>query len=276
MTLVGQSLRTSLRQVITWLFSEAKVVCATSYGALEKHTSHFTKTVADILTVDEAGAITEAEVLSCMFHPAKLAFHKADNIEDVFHASIDTTLARRVENWTQTWGRGTAVPPKPKHWPIFLNITGTRIAIIIPYWAMLMRAQQGLRARGINIYIGLPDDSRLEHEDAMLDNSDDEGHDSMTSQMPATGTPVTQSTAGSRAPALPSARAVLERRDPRGLDIGTVDAYQGSEKDMVFVFTTVSASSGPKFMAKSERKCVAMTRHIQGCVVVGDMDFLHE
>lgn len=54
------------------------------------------------------------------------------------------------------------------------------------------------------------------------------------------------------------------------LDFATIDSYQGQEKDFVLFFSTVSASSGPKFVANSNRLCVAFTRMRQGLIVVGD------
>ncbi|KUI63113.1 hypothetical protein VP1G_11444 [Cytospora mali] len=56
-----------LANAVKILLFEADVVCATSYSALEKHTKDINKAIADILVVDKAGAITEAEFLSCTF-----------------------------------------------------------------------------------------------------------------------------------------------------------------------------------------------------------------
>ncbi|KAK7740240.1 hypothetical protein SLS63_001440 [Diaporthe eres] len=49
-----------------------------------------------------------------------------------------------------------------------------------------------------------------------------------------------------------------------------IDSYKGQEKDIVFSSSTVSASSGPKFVANPNRLCVAFTRMRQGLIIVGD------
>lgn len=58
--------------------------------------------------------------------------------------------------------------------------------------------------------------------------------------------------------------------NPMSIDCATIDSYQGQEKDLVFFFSTVSASSGPKFVVNANRLCVAFTRMKQALVVVGD------
>lgn len=59
--------------------------------------------------------------------------------------------------------------------------------------------------------------------------------------------------------------------NPMATDCATIDSYQGQEKDLVFFFSTVSASSGLKFAANPNRLCVAFTRMRQGLIVVGDL-----
>lgn len=63
----------------------------------------------------------------------------------------------------------------------------------------------------------------------------------------------------------------VRTHNPISIDCVTIDSYQGQEKDLVFFFSTVSASSGPKFVANANRLCVAFTRMRQGLVVVGDL-----
>lgn len=43
------------------------------------------------------------------------------------------------------------------------HIDPRRIAFIIPYRAMLLRAEEDLKERGIEIAVGLPDDAKFEH-----------------------------------------------------------------------------------------------------------------
>lgn len=57
----------SVKSVVQMLLSEAAVVGSTAYGCLYKHVKKFTKEMSNVLVVEEAGAITEAEVLSCIF-----------------------------------------------------------------------------------------------------------------------------------------------------------------------------------------------------------------
>lgn len=55
------------------------------------------------------------------------------------------------------------------------------------------------------------------------------------------------------------------------MDTATIDSYQGQEKDLVILFTTVSASSGAKFVTNPNRLCVRSTRMKQALIVVGDI-----
>lgn len=64
----------------------------------------------------------------------------------------------------------------------------------------------------------------------------------------------------------------VRMHNPMNIDCATIDSYQGQEKDLVFFFSTVSASSGPKFVANPKRLCVAFTRMRQALIVVGDLD----
>lgn len=45
----------------------------------------------------------------------------------------------------------------------------------------------------------------------------------------------------------------VRTHNPMAVDCATIDSYQGQEKDIVFFFSTVSASSGPKFVANPNR-----------------------
>lgn len=63
----------------------------------------------------------------------------------------------------------------------------------------------------------------------------------------------------------------MRLHNPMELDCATIDSYQGQEKDLVFFFSTVSAPSGPKFVANPNRLCVAFTRMRQALIVVGDL-----
>lgn len=62
----------------------------------------------------------------------------------------------------------------------------------------------------------------------------------------------------------------VRMHNPMSIDCATIDSYQDQEKDLVFFFSTVSASSGPKFVANPNRLCVASTRMKQALIVVGD------
>ena len=69
-------------------------------------------------------------------------------------------------------------------------------------------------------------------------------------------------------------RDALRRRDRRGageLEIGTVDGFQGREKEVVVVSCVRSNPSGEiGFLAESRRMNVAITRARRQIVVVGD------
>lgn len=55
------------------------------------------------------------------------------------------------------------------------------------------------------------------------------------------------------------------------IDCATIISYKGQEKDLVFFFSTVSVSSGPRFVANPDRLCVAFIRMRQDPMVVGDL-----
>ena len=55
---------------------------------------------------------------------------------------------------------------------------------------------------------------------------------------------------------------------PNGIAVGTVDGFQGNEKDLTIVVLTAAANSGLGFVANRERLCVALTRHRQSLIVV--------
>lgn len=63
----------------------------------------------------------------------------------------------------------------------------------------------------------------------------------------------------------------VRTHNPMAINCATIDSYQGQEKDLIFFFSTVSASSGPKFVANPNRLCVALTRMRQALVVIGDI-----
>lgn len=62
----------------------------------------------------------------------------------------------------------------------------------------------------------------------------------------------------------------IRTHNPMGIDVATIDSYRGQQNKLV-LFTTVSATSGPKFVANANRLCVALTRMEQAMIVVGDL-----
>ena len=65
---------------------------------------------------------------------------------------------------------------------------------------------------------------------------------------------------------------MVRTHNTMSLDCATIDSYQGREKGLAFLFSTVSASSGPQLVANPNRLCVAFTRMRKGLIVVGDLD----
>jgi hypothetical protein len=57
---------------IRLVFAVAKVVGATSYGALERFCKIFTTKIAQTRAMDEAGAIIEPEILLCLYQQTRL------------------------------------------------------------------------------------------------------------------------------------------------------------------------------------------------------------
>lgn len=65
------------------------------------------------------------------------------------------------------------------------------------------------------------------------------------------------------------AEPTVRNHNPMAIACATIDSYQGQEKDLVFFFSTVSTSSGHKFVANPNLLCVAFTSMRQGLIVVG-------
>jgi hypothetical protein len=54
------------------------------------------------------------------------------------------------------------------------------------------------------------------------------------------------------------------------LEISTIDKFQGMEKRIVLLLPTIPAQSGPGFCTDPARLCVAVTRHVEILLVIGD------
>lgn len=220
-------------------------------------------------------------MLPGLFEPARQVFYRSSNIVDVPLLQQDTSVAVKVESWARPFGVTT--PPDNKFWPVFLNIRGTkcrkqpfskssmntgmwdsffpvmwqyflddrsqyhvawdRVCIITPYRAMTAYIQDFLQEQGIEIDVGYDENSAHEHRVSMEEAEQEQD------------------------PAGPMVR----RHNPMAMDTATIDSYQGQEKDLVIAFTTVSASSGAKFVANPNRLCVGFTRMRQALIVVGDL-----
>ena len=51
---------------------------------------------------------------------------------------------------------------------------------------------------------------------------------------------------------------------------GTIDGFQGNEKDLTIVVLTAAANSGLGFVANQESLRMALTRHRQSLIALGD------
>ena len=58
------------------------------------------------------------------------------------------------------------------------------------------------------------------------------------------------------------------------IKVNTVDAFQGSERDVIFVSCVRGGSGGVGFLAEPQRLNVALTRAVSSLVVVGNMTTL--
>lgn len=82
----------NVRQVCDMLLCEAAVVGSTAYGSLYQHTKKFTEGLSDVLVVEETGAITEAEVLVCIFRQKRY-------IMSFDHRQLPLTLTPQNSLW---------------------------------------------------------------------------------------------------------------------------------------------------------------------------------
>lgn len=220
-------------------------------------------------------------LLTGLSEPALQVFYRSSNIIDIPLLQQDTSVAVKVESWARPFGVST--PPQNRFWPVFLNIKNIkyrkqpfskssintdmwdsffsvlwqyfldnksrfhvawdRVCIITPYRAMTAHIQDFLQERGIEIDVGYEENSALEHR-ISIDKTEDE-----------------------QDPVGPTVR----HHNPMAMDTATIDSYQGQEKDLVILFTTVSASSGAEFFANPNRLCVGLTRMKHALVVVGDL-----
>ncbi|KAG8164460.1 hypothetical protein KVR01_006378 [Diaporthe batatas] len=235
-------------------------------------------------------------VLPGLFDPAREAFYAQRNIVDIRDPGADTSVTAVVESWLGK--RGGSPPPSGKFWPAFLNITGTRcekvtdskssinpemweqffsvlwydllrpnaefriewnrLCIITPYRATTNYIKDYLRRRGLELTTSTVD---LWKEPSPIAHPSQAGY-------VAEAIRALVLTEDSVAP--DREEPTVRLHNPMKLDCATIDSYQGQEKDLVFFFSTVSALSGPKFVANANRLCVAFTRMRQALIVVGD------
>ncbi|KAL2290234.1 hypothetical protein FJTKL_00700 [Diaporthe vaccinii] len=238
-------------------------------------------------------------MLPGLFDPARDAFYHRRGIEDVITPGADTAIAHNVEMWVMD--KGGLPPPPGKYWLVFVDIPGTkceklsdskssvnrgmwkiffervlwpdflsrgagfhvdwdRLCILTPYRAMTNYIPDFLYEQCLDLST---DTVPFEHGDGVPDQSQDEN---LAGAMGALV--VTEDADDSNRPDGPE--PTVRTQNPMSLDCATIDSYQGQEKDLVFFFSTVSASSGPKFVANSNRLYVAFTRMRQGLIMVGD------
>lgn len=65
-------------------------------------------------------------MLPGLFDPAREAFYKRRNIEVVVNPDADSSIAHGVEMWFMSKTQGGSPPPLGKYWPMFLKIPGTK------------------------------------------------------------------------------------------------------------------------------------------------------
>lgn len=237
-------------------------------------------------------------MLPGLMDPAREVFYAHRNNEDVIEPGADTSIAAIVKSWAQMMG--ALAPPSGKFWPVFLNIRDTeckmeketkssinkemwerffgvlwhdlapnsgfrvpwdKICIITPYRAMTNYIQEYLHRPGLDLTT------------STIDPWD-------TTNIP---TPAQDATLDAAMGALVVADAVdhsavpdgpeptVRMHNPMSIDVATIGSYQGQEKDLVFFFSIVSASSRPKFVANPNRICIAFTRMRYALIVVGDL-----
>lgn len=155
-------------------------------------------------------------------------------------------------------------------WPDFMSPTSAhrvdwgRLCILTPYRAMTSYIQDFLHERGLDLTTQTVVPSQ--------DGGDVPGPDQAENPPGAMGALVLAEDVDDSA--RPDGPELRDRtHNPMAIDCASIDSYQGQEKDLVFFFSTVSASSGPKFVANPNRLCVAFTRMRQALVVIGDLGY---
>lgn len=64
-------------------------------------------------------------MLPGLFDPAREAFYRKRNIEDVVNPDADSSIAHSTEMWFMHKAQGCLRPPLGKYWPVFVNTPGT-------------------------------------------------------------------------------------------------------------------------------------------------------
>lgn len=225
-------------------------------------------------------------MLPGLFDPARDVFYQRRAIQDVTTPDADAAIAHNVEMWVMDKGGS---PPQPgKYWPVFVDIRGTKceklpdskssinkamwkiffdkvlwpdflspgapfhvdwnkLCILTPYRAMTNHIQDFLHERGLDL---TTDTLPFHHDDGVPDQSQDENLAAAMSALVVAEDPDDSNRPDGPEP-------TVRTHKPMSLDCATIDSYQGQEKDIVFSSSTVSASSGPKFVAIPNCLCVA-------------------
>ena len=63
-------------------------------------------------------------------------------------------------------------------------------------------------------------------------------------------------------------------RKLQGVEVNTVDGFQGSEKDVIIISCVRSGGNSIGFLKDSERLNVALTRARKSLVIIGNFKFL--
>ncbi|XP_023349496.1 putative regulator of nonsense transcripts 1, partial [Eurytemora carolleeae] len=66
----------------------------------------------------------------------------------------------------------------------------------------------------------------------------------------------------------------IQTRRIHGVDVNTVDGYQGSERDVIIISCVRSGGESIGFLSDKERVNVALTRAKQALILIGDLDTL--